>query len=107
MRHPRRGEVWLVDLGYVAKVRPGLVLSVPVGDRDRVLVTLVTSTTSARGSRFEVEIKARFLRPGVFDGQSLVTVPQAKLIRRLGKLSEHQLDEVEAAVRRWLGFSTD
>ncbi len=27
---PMRGEVWLVDLGLAAKVRPGLVLSVPV-----------------------------------------------------------------------------
>jgi mRNA-degrading endonuclease toxin of MazEF toxin-antitoxin module len=31
---PRRGEVWLVDLGMVSKVRPGLVLSVPVGPQD-------------------------------------------------------------------------
>ena len=26
---PSRGDVWLVDLGMVAKVRPCLVLSVP------------------------------------------------------------------------------
>jgi hypothetical protein len=36
-----RGEVWLVDLGYVAKVRPCLVMSIPVEDEDRALVTLV------------------------------------------------------------------
>ena len=29
MGSPSRGEVWLVDLGYAAKVRPCLVLSVP------------------------------------------------------------------------------
>jgi lysophospholipase L1-like esterase len=57
-----------------------------------------------RQSRFEVEIKTRFLKPGVFDAQSLVTIPHAKLIRRLGKLSQNQLAEVEAAVRRWLGL---
>lgn len=104
MKDPRRGEVWLVDLGYVAKVRPGLVLSIPVEDQDRALVTLVSRTTSARQSRFEVEIKARFLKPGVFDAQSLVTIPHAKLVRRLGKLSQDQFAEVEAAVRRWLGL---
>jgi mRNA interferase MazF len=27
-----RGEVWLVDLGMVAKVRPCLVLSIPADD---------------------------------------------------------------------------
>lgn len=30
MSAPERGEVWLVDLGMAAQVRPCLVLSVPV-----------------------------------------------------------------------------
>jgi len=37
MANPNRGEVWLVDLGYAAKVRPCLVLSIPVNDEDRAL----------------------------------------------------------------------
>ena len=49
MPEPGRGEVWLVDLGLVAKIRPCLVLSVPAtGPNDRVLVTLVAHTTSPR-----------------------------------------------------------
>jgi len=54
MKSPQRGEVWLVDLGMTAKVRPALVISGPVGDEDRALVTLVPHTTSPRQSRFEV-----------------------------------------------------
>jgi mRNA interferase MazF len=104
MPAPRRGEVWLVDLGMVAKVRPCLVLSVPVGPQDRVLVTLVPHTTSTRGSQFEAAVPARFLRTGAFDAQSLITVPQATLIRRLGNLPPDQLALVEDAVRRWLGL---
>jgi mRNA interferase MazF len=34
-----RGEVWLVDLGYVAKVRPCLVVGIPALIQDRALVT--------------------------------------------------------------------
>lgn len=50
-----RGDVWLVDLGMVAKVRPCLVLSIPADDNnDRLLATLVPHTTSTRDSRFEV-----------------------------------------------------
>jgi hypothetical protein len=45
MSAPRRGEVWLVDLGMAAKVRPALVISVPAADTDRALVTLVPHTT--------------------------------------------------------------
>ena len=104
MPAPLRGEVWLVDLGMVAKVRPCLVLSMPVGPEDRVLVTLVAHTTSTRGSRFEVPLPVRFLRTGAFDAQSLVTVPQGTLIRKLGTLSSDQLALVEGTVRRWLGL---
>jgi mRNA interferase MazF len=104
MPDPRRGAVWLVDLGLAAKVRPCLVLSVPVGEQDRALVTCIAHTTSARGSRFEVAVQTRFLRSGVFDAQNLVTIPRAKLLRRLGVLSATQLAMVEAAVRLWLGL---
>jgi mRNA interferase MazF len=102
MPSPNRGEVWIVDLGMAAKVRPCLVLSVPAGSQDRSLATLVPHTTSARGSQFEVAVQTRFLKAGAFDAQNLIT--HAKLIRRLGRLSRDQLAQVEDAVRRWLGL---
>jgi mRNA interferase MazF len=104
MPDPNRGEVWLVDLGYAAKVRLCLVLSIPALDEDRALATSVAHTTSARGSRFEIDVKAKFLRAGVFDAQNLVTIPHAKLIRKLGVLSPEQLSTVENMVRFWLGL---
>lgn len=104
MANPKRGEVWLVDLGLTAKVRPCLVLSISTKEEDRALVTVVTHTTSPRGSRFEVEIKVNFLRFGVFDTQNLVTIPHAKLIRKLGVLSESQLASVEKSLRTWLSL---
>jgi mRNA interferase MazF len=101
---PPRGEVWLVDLGMAAKVRPCLVLSVPFEEQDRSLVCLVPHTTSVRGSRFEVATKARFLQPGAFDTQSIVTVPTVRLVRKLGVLADMQLSDVESAVLAWLGI---
>ena len=106
MTSPRRGEVWLVDLGMAAKVRPALVISVPAEDIDRALVTLVPHTTSPRQSRFEATVPAPFLRAGVFDAQNLVTIPHAKLIRSLGRLGSAQLAVVERAVGVWLGLPT-
>jgi len=106
MASPERGDVWLVDLGMVAKIRPCLVLSIPADDdNDRVLITLVPHTTSMRDSRFEVTVPVRFLKPGAFDTQNLVTIPNAKLVRRLGKLSAEQLVLVDSSVRRWLGLA--
>jgi mRNA interferase MazF len=104
MATPQRGEVWLVDLGMTAKMRPALVISVSAGDRDRALATLVPHTTSARGSRFEAAVGVPFLRAGVFDAQNLITIPHASLIRVLGRLSEAQLAVVMRAVCTWLNI---
>lgn len=104
MPTPSRGEIWLVDLGYAAKVRPCLVLSIPAHDEDRALATLVPYTTSTRASRFEVAFRVPFLREGAFDAQNLVTIPHAKLIRKLGTPQRGQLTSVKDAVRFWLGL---
>lgn len=102
--HPNRGEVCLVDLGLAAKVRPCLVVSIPCEERDRSLVTAIAHTTSPRSSRFEVNVDARFLRSGVFDVQNIVTIPRAKLLRRLGALTAPRIAAIEAVLRLWLGL---
>ena len=94
-----------MDLGLAAKVRPALVISVPAEDTDRALVTIVPHTTSARGSRFEASVSVPFLRAGVFDAQNLVTIPHAKLVRQLGRLSPAQVAIVERATAIWLGLT--
>ena len=104
MKSPQRGEVWLVDLGLAAKVRPALILSVPPGEKERSLVTLVPHTTSLRGSSYEVPLRVPFLRPGAFDTQGIVTVPVLRLVRPLGTLSSEQLKHVELTVCLWLGL---
>lgn len=96
----------MVDLGMAAKVRPALVVSVPADDADRALATLVSHTTSPRSSRFEVPARLPVLRAGVFDAQNLITIPHAKLIRHLGRLSTLQMAGIEQAIRAWLGLST-
>jgi mRNA interferase MazF len=94
----------MVDLGMAAKVRPGVALSILAGPNDRSLTTFVAHTTSPRGSQFEVAVNVRFLKAGVFDAQNLVTVPYAKIIRKLGNLPPDQFASVEEAVRRWLAL---
>lgn len=106
MRPPRRGEVWLVDLGMVAKVRPALVISVGAADTDRALATLVPHTTSVRGTQFEAVVSVGFLKAGAFDAQNLITIPHAKLLRSLGTLNAQQMGAVEVAVRGWLGLGS-
>jgi mRNA interferase MazF len=64
MRDARRGDVWLVDLGMAAKVRPCLLLTDYPADDELALVTLVAHTTALRGNRWELSIPKPFLKEG-------------------------------------------
>ncbi len=99
-----RGDIWLVDLGMAQKIRPALVLSVDYLDHERALVTYVPRTKTPRNTRFEVPHQARGFDPGVFDAQSIGTMPTAKLMRRIASLDADTLTKVEDAVCAWLGL---
>ena len=94
----------MVDLGLAAKVRPCVVLSVPLEESDRSLVTVIPHTTTLRQARFEIVVPARFLRPGAFDAQGIVTVPKIRLLNQLGTLSAEQIGTLERGVCAWLGI---
>ena len=58
---PRRGEIWLVDLGMTEEVRPAVILSGSCDTTDRDVITVIPHTTTLRGSRFEIPIPLPFL----------------------------------------------
>ena len=62
---PKRGEIWLADLGFAAKTRPVLVLSVPFSDSDYALITVIPRTTNIRRSDLQVQLSVSGLRPGL------------------------------------------
>jgi mRNA interferase MazF len=103
----KRGEVWLVDLGLAAKIRPCLLLGIPSADEDRALVTVVPHTTSVRGTRFEVAVSPRFLKSGAFDAQGIVTMPTVRLMRQIGTLSPQELQNVIRGDCLWLGIQNE
>jgi len=102
---PARGDVWLFDCGFTGKVRPVLVVSVPYGDRDRALVTVVPHTTALRGSDHEIAVDAAFLRPGAFVVQGISTYPRARALRRLGSLPPGEFAAVYRGLLKWLGHA--
>ena len=103
MPTPRRGEVWLIDFGLAAKVRPALVVSVVFGDKDRALITVVPHTTALRGSPFEISVRVPFLKPGVFLVQGVTTFPTVRALHPLGSLPSEAFDKVFDGLLRWLG----
>src|ERR1700728_2768776 len=101
---PSRGEVWLFDLGMAAKTRPVVVVSVPYGDVDRAIVTVVPHTTALRGSPFEISVRAPFLQHGAFLVQGISTYPKAWAIRKICVLNRQQMAAAVGGVNEWLGL---
>ncbi len=100
----QRGEIWLVDLGYLGKVRPVLVVSVRFPEHERTLCTIIPRTTTLVGARFEVKIEHPALKEGAFDVQQSAAVQAAKFVRRLGALDTQHLRVVEQSLAQVLGL---
>jgi mRNA interferase MazF len=99
------GEVWLVDLGYTAKVRPCLILSDYPADNDLALLVIVPHTTAVRGNRWEFHSPLRFLKPGVFHLQQIQPISLARLERRLGRMSDDEFRDIRGAIVRLLNLA--
>src|SRR5437016_2507237 len=77
-----RGEVWQIDFGIAAKVRPALLLTGEPADDQLDLFTVALHTTALRGNRWELAISKPFLKSGAFHLQQVQSVSGAKLMRR-------------------------
>src|ERR1700674_675399 len=98
------GEVWMVDFGLGAKVRPALLLTGNPGDDELDLVTVLLHTTALRGNHWELNIPKPFLKPGAFHLQQVQTVSTVKLERRLGALTGDEMKRVRESLAKRLGI---
>ena len=99
-----RGEVWQVDFGMTAKVRPALLLTGEPADDELDLLTVLLHTTATRGNQWELVIPKSFLKPGAFHLQQVQTISGAKLLRRLGSLTAHEIQHMESRLSERLGL---
>jgi mRNA interferase MazF len=90
----KRGEVWIVDLGLAAKVRPCLLLTDHPQNNERMLITVVPHTTAIRGTSWEVIINRSFLKRGAFNLQQIQSIDVTKLVRRIGALTDGELRQI-------------
>ena len=100
----RPGEVWLVDFGLAAKVRPVVGLSVSLPTDARSLVVVAPLTSQLRGLQGEVDIgKPRWLpKHSAVNLQGLASIDHNALGKKLGKLSPGQFEDVKSALRELL-----
>ena len=97
----KAGEVYRVDLGMAAKVRPVLIVSREDANRPRDLVLGVPLTTENRGSQYEVTMpRVRFLREiSTANIQGLQAFRPADLDGPIGRFESGAMTAVKAALR--------
>ena len=100
--NPRHGEVWLVDMGMVAKTRPVVVLIADQLNAPRSLIIHIPITRQNRGSELEVPLgHLPFLDPeSVANVQGIGSLPSVRFEKCLGLLPESDLKAVKAALRK-------
>ena len=105
MPRTQPGEVWMVDLGLVGKVRPCLVLSDYPADNELALLVVVPHTTALRANRWEFPLPKPFLAQGAFHLQQIQSVHITRLERKLGLLTGGEFQDLKNALVRLLALA--
>ncbi|MGH7954307.1 MAG: type II toxin-antitoxin system PemK/MazF family toxin, partial [Limisphaerales bacterium] len=67
-------------------------------------VTVLLHTTALRGNRWELSIPKPFLKPGAFHLQQIQSVSTVRLERKLGVLTEAEMNKVLDALAERLSI---
>jgi mRNA interferase MazF len=97
-------EIWMIDIGLAAKVRPCLILSDFPEDDELALVVIVPHTTAVRGNRWEFPVNVPFLKPGIFHLQQIQPVSLARLERKRSVLPAPRFAELRQAIAKVLNL---
>jgi mRNA interferase MazF len=104
MPKPAPGEIWRVDLGLTAKVRPCLVMSDYPAEDELALVLVIPHTTAIRGNRWEFPCRKSFLKPGAFHLQQIQPVSLSRLETKLGALMTDEFQMLGEQLARLLNL---
>ncbi len=100
--NPRHGEVWLVDTGMVAKIRPTVVLIADDLNAPRSLIIHIPITKQNRGSELEVPLgHLPFLdKESVANAQAIGSLPSVRFEKRLGVVPAADLEAIKKALTK-------
>jgi mRNA interferase MazF len=107
MPKPAPGEIWRIDLGLTAKVRPCLVMSDYPAEEELALILVNPHTTAIRGNRWEFPCRKSFLKPGVFHLQQIQPVSLNRLETKLGALTTDEFRTLGRQLARLLNLETE
>ena len=102
---PKNGDILLVDLGIVAKIRPCLVVCADP-DSERTVSLVAPLTSEIRGGESEIPFpKPPWLaKPCVVNLSGLGSVERHRLQRRLGQFPAQRFQEAKNVLARMFGL---
>lgn len=102
MPRAKPGEIWQIDRGLAAKVRPCILMSRYPADDELALIVVIPHTRAIRGNRWEVVVRLPFLEAGVFHLQQIQPVSLVRLIRKIGGLPPNSFAELRRRLMKEL-----
>jgi len=108
----KRGEVWMVNFNpgrgsEQQGIRPGLIIQNDIGNQFASTTIIAAITTTLKKYPVTVLIeegKAGLTKNSMVNLSQIFTVDKRRLIKRLGKLEENKIEEVDEALRLSLGL---
>lgn len=110
-----RGDIWLVDFdptkGYeIKKIRPAIVIQNDIGNKYSPL-TIVTPLTSEHiDKKYPTDVRISAEKTGIDkDSKALLnqirTVDKVRLIKRIGRVDEETMDQIDDGLMISLGLT--
>jgi mRNA interferase MazF len=104
---PRRGEIWLVNWNPArgseqAGKRPALVIQNDIGNEHGPTTIVAALSTTVRIYPMNVLIEppqGGLTKPSIIKTGQLLTVSKDRLEKRLGRIEEKKMEEVDQALR--------
>lgn len=108
----KRGEVWMVNFnpGRVSEqkgIRPGVIIQNDIGNQYSSTTIIAAITTNIKKypvTVFIEEGKVGLKKNSMANLAQIITIDKSRLIKKLGKLGEDRIQEVDEAIKVSLGF---
>ena len=109
MKHPRRGEIWLVDFNPArgseqSGLRPALVIQNNVGNRVAATTIIAAISTTVRPNPTNVLVKADkkngLQQDSMVKTSQLLTISKDRLLNRLGEIDKPTVQNLNIALKK-------
>ncbi|MBW1698463.1 MAG: type II toxin-antitoxin system PemK/MazF family toxin [Deltaproteobacteria bacterium] len=110
---PRRGEIWLVNWNpgrgsEQSGIRPALIIQNDIGNEKAPTTIVAAISSSVKVYPINVRLQppeGGLKRPSIVKASQILTISKERLEKRLGRLGQARMRDVDRAVKLSLGLT--